>query len=74
MKQLDVEVSPPANIMTLRLTLAHMTLNSMTNCNSFLDMNYCPVNFCAVMDRRKEMHKSPPCISRGRLKHMCKVS
>ena len=27
MKQLDVDVSPPANIMSFRLTLTHMTID-----------------------------------------------
>ena len=53
--QLDVDVSLPANIVSFRLILTHVTLTSP----------YCPVNFCPVTDRRtdrrKVMHKSPPC-------------
>ncbi len=30
---------------------------------TFLDMIYCPVNFCTVTDRHKAMHNSPLCIS-----------
>ena len=39
MKQLDVGMSPPANIMSFSLT---------DPCHSS-DMNYCPVNFCLVI-------------------------
>ncbi len=41
MKQLNVDVSPPANIMTFRLTLTNVTFG--LDLHSFGDMNYCPV-------------------------------
>ncbi len=34
------------------------------------DMNFCLVNFYKVTDRRKAMHKSPPCISTDGLKKL----
>ncbi len=42
--QLDVDVSPPANIMTFRLTLANMTFEPKStepyaNYNTFQDMD-----------------------------------
>ncbi len=53
--QLDIDMSPPANIMTFRLTLTHMTFDlyhvlRYCGCrsNRLGDMNYCPVNFYLV--------------------------
>ena len=35
-------------------------------------MNYYPVNFGPMTDRRKVMHKSPPCMRTGGLKNRTK--
>ncbi len=45
MKQLDIDVSPPANIMTFRPRLINVTFDPDPWCNAFGDMNYCPVLF-----------------------------
>ncbi len=42
--QLDVDVSPPANIMTFRLTLTF----DLNPCDLLGYMNYCPVNYYLV--------------------------
>ncbi len=69
-------------ILILEVDLGGIYLNNLTKfhdsrCNTFRDMNYCPVNFCLVIlsqtdrqtDRQKAMHMSPPCMSTGGLKN-----
>ena len=70
MKQLDVDVSPPALVWNPYLTFTNVTFDLDTffchhMSNSLGDMNYCPVNFGLAM------HKSPPRISTGGLKKVC---
>ncbi len=63
MKQLDVDVNPPANIMTFRLGLTNVTFD--------LDPYFLRYDFFSSerqTDRGKATHKSPPWMSSKKFK------
>ncbi len=66
--QLDVEVSPPANRISLTLTLTHMTFDLQY----FLGYEFWlrHIHPSIHPDIQKVMHKSPPCIRKGGLKKL----
>ena len=70
MKQLDVDVSPSANIMTSMLTMTHVTfirvsdLRSLRILSQLLSIGFYFLLFLVQSgrtDRQKAMHMSPPC-------------
>ncbi len=69
MKQLDVDVSPPASIMSLNQDMT-MTMTPATILieNESLSSDFWSSHFWSS-DRRKAMHKSPPCINTGGLQN-----
>ncbi len=70
-------MSPPANIMTVRLTLDNVHISLKHLYMYYIVAKFQPIillekfisslNFGPVTDRRKAMHKSPPCFGTGRL-------
>ena len=79
MKQLDVDVSPPASYCPVSKTLYmplcmyYIVVKFQTSSyNTFWDMNFYLVWIFVKWqtDRQKVMHKSPPCIRTGGLKNI----
>ena len=66
--QLDVEESTPASDFTPVLKLAIAIMLLLATCSPDLDLHIIgPVEFWS--DKKKAMHKSPPCIHTGGLEN-----
>ncbi len=64
--QLDIEVSPPANTLTVHVVEGELSSNCVRS--NFVELFSSHLSWCPVTDRQIVMHKSPSCISTGVLK------